>query len=53
MSSNYPSPDNVLVVTFGEDAEKDQNAYQALTDLKQLDSQGQIGIAGGVAGERV
>ena len=46
MSSNYFSPDNVLVVTFGEDAEKDQNAYQALTDLKQLDSQGQIKIAG-------
>ena len=46
MSPNYFSPDNVLVVTFGEDAEKDQNAYQALTDLKQLDSQGQIKIAG-------
>ena len=46
MSSTYFSPDNVLVVTFGEDAEKDQNAYQALTDLKQLDSQGQISIAG-------
>ena len=46
MSSTYFSPDNVLVVTFGEDAEKDQNAYQALTDLKQLDSQGQIKIAG-------
>jgi uncharacterized membrane protein len=45
MSSNYFSPDNVLVVTFGRDAEKDQNAYQALTDLKQLDSQGQIEIA--------
>jgi uncharacterized membrane protein len=46
MSSNYFSPDNVLVVTFGEDAEKDQNAYQALTDLNQLDSQGQVEIAG-------
>jgi uncharacterized membrane protein len=46
MSSNHFSPHNVLVVTFGEDAEKDQNAYQALTDLKQLDSQGQIKIAG-------
>ncbi len=46
MSSNYFSPDNVLVVSFGDDAEKDQNAYQALTDLKQLDSQGQIEIAG-------
>ena len=40
------SPNNVLVVTFGEDPENDQNAYQALTDLKQLDSQGQIKIAG-------
>ena len=37
---------NVLVVTFGEDPENDKNAYQALTDLKQLDSQGQIKIAG-------
>ena len=46
MSSNYYSPDNVLVVSFGEDPENDQNAYQALTDLKQLDSQGQIKIAG-------
>jgi uncharacterized membrane protein len=45
MSTNYFSPDNVLVVTFDQDAEKDQNAYQALTDLKQLDSQGQIEIA--------
>jgi uncharacterized membrane protein len=40
------SPDNVLVVTFGEKPENDKNAYQALTDLKQLDSQGQIKIAG-------
>jgi uncharacterized membrane protein len=47
MSPDYFSPDNVLVVTFGEDAENDKNAYQALTDLKQLDSQGQIKIAGG------
>ncbi len=46
MSPDYFSPDNVLVVTFGDDPEKDQNAYQALTDLKQLDSQGQIRIAG-------
>jgi uncharacterized membrane protein len=46
MSSNYFSPDNVLVVTFGEDPEKDENAYQALTDLKQLDSQDQIKITG-------
>jgi hypothetical protein len=40
------SPDNVLVDAFGEDPENDTNAYQALTDLKQLDSQGQIKIAG-------
>ena len=46
MSSAYFSPDNVLVVTFGEDPENDKNAYQALTDLKQLDSQHQIEIAG-------
>ena len=47
MSPNHYSPDNVLVVTFGEDAENDENAYQALTDLKQLDSQGQIKVVGG------
>ena len=46
MSSAYFSPDNVLVVSFGEDPENDKNAYQALTDLKQLDSQHQIEIAG-------
>ena len=46
MPSNYFTPDNVVVVTFGEDPENDKNAYQALTDLKQLDSQDQIKIAG-------
>ena len=46
MSPDYFSPDNVMVVSFGEDPENDANAYQALTDLKQLDSQGQIKIAG-------
>ena len=46
MSPDYFSPDNVLVVSFGEDPENDTNAYQALTELKQLDSQGQIKIAG-------
>ena len=46
MSPDYFSADNVLVVSFGEDPENDTNAYQALTDLKQLDSQGQIEIAG-------
>ena len=46
MTPDYFSPDNVLVVTFGENPEKDENAYQALTDLKQLDSQDQIKITG-------
>jgi uncharacterized membrane protein len=46
MPADYFSPDNVLVVTFGEDPQNDKNAYQALTDLKQLDSQDQIKIAG-------
>jgi uncharacterized membrane protein len=46
MSPNYYSPDNVVVVSFGEDAANDNKAYQALTDLKELDSQGQIKIAG-------
>jgi uncharacterized membrane protein len=46
MSPDYFSRDNVLVVSFGEDPENDTNAYQALTDLKQLDSHGQIKIAG-------
>jgi uncharacterized membrane protein len=46
MSPDDFSPNNVLVVTFGEDPENDSNAYQALTDLKQLDSQGQIKITG-------
>ena len=43
------STDNVLVVTFGENPADDANAYQALTDLKQLDSQHQIEIAGAAA----
>ena len=46
MQPDYLSPDNVLVVTFGEDPQNDKNAYQALTDLKQLDSQDQIKITG-------
>ena len=46
MSTDYISPDNVLVVTFGDDPEHDTNAYQALTELRQLDSQDQIKIAG-------
>ena len=46
MSLDYLSRDNVLVVSFGEDPQYDTNAYQALTELKQLESQGQIEIAG-------
>ena len=46
MSTNNISIENVVVVSFGDDPENDKNAYQALTDLKELDSQGQIKIAG-------
>ena len=46
MSTDYFSQDNVLVVTFGDDPEHDTNAYRALTDLRQLDAQGQIKVAG-------
>ena len=46
MSTDYRSPDNVLAITFGDDPEQDPNAYQALTDLRQLAAQGQIRIAG-------
>jgi uncharacterized membrane protein len=46
MTPDYFSPDNVLVVTFGDNPADDKNAYQALTDLKQLDSQDQIKITG-------
>lgn len=35
---------NVLVITFGDDPASDKNAYQALTDLKELDTQGQITV---------
>jgi uncharacterized membrane protein len=52
MHPDYFSPDNVLVVTFGDDGENDKNAYQALTDLKQLDSQGQVKITGAAVVER-
>ena len=45
MNPDYLSRDNVLVVSFGDNLVKDTNAYQALTDLEQLDSQGQIKIA--------
>jgi len=46
MTPDYFSPNNVLVVTFGEHPKDDEHAYQALTDLKQLDSQGQLKITG-------
>jgi uncharacterized membrane protein len=52
MPVDYFSPDNVVVVTFGEDPKNDKNAYQAFTDLKQLDSQGQIKLTGGAVVER-
>jgi uncharacterized membrane protein len=38
------STGNVLLVTFGDDPANDANAYQALTDLGELNSQGQIAI---------
>jgi uncharacterized membrane protein len=46
MKVDYLSPENVVVVTFGDDPDNDKNAFQALTDLKQLDSQDQIKITG-------
>ena len=46
MSPDPFSPANVLVIGFGDDPKNDVNAYQALTDLEQLASQGQIDIAG-------
>ena len=46
MTPDAFSPENVIVVTFGDEPEKDTNAYQALTDLNQLGLQGQIKIAG-------
>jgi uncharacterized membrane protein len=46
MQADNFSHSNVLVVTFGDDPENDKNAFQALTDLKQLDSQDQISITG-------
>src|SRR6476661_3165578 len=38
------STGNVLLVTFGDEQENDANAYQALTDLGELSSQGQIAV---------
>ena len=52
MSTNNVSIENVVVVSFGDDPKNDKNAYQALTDLKELDSQGQIKIAGAAVVDR-
>jgi uncharacterized membrane protein len=38
------STGNVLLVTFGDDPGNDDRAYDALTELGELDSQGQISI---------
>jgi uncharacterized membrane protein len=48
----YVSTENVIVVSFGDDPENDKNAYQALTDLKELDSQDQIKITGAAVVDR-
>jgi uncharacterized membrane protein len=40
--------ENVLAVNFADDA----NAYEAMTKLKELDGQGQIGLAGAAVVER-
>jgi uncharacterized membrane protein len=52
MNNNEFSTDNVLLVTFGPDPSKDQNAYQALTDLKELDTQSQVEVVDGAVVER-
>jgi uncharacterized membrane protein len=43
MTADLFGPGNVIVVGFADDA----NAYQALTTLKELDSQGQIKVVDG------
>lgn len=48
MSEDASSSVNVIAVSFGEDA----NAYEALTTLKELDSQRQIGLGGAAVVER-
>jgi uncharacterized membrane protein len=48
MSEDASSSLNVIAVAFGEDA----NAFQALTSLKELDSQRQVGLAGAAVVER-
>jgi uncharacterized membrane protein len=42
MSDDMPTHDNVLAVTFPEEA----NAYEALARLKELDAQGDVGVSG-------
>jgi uncharacterized membrane protein len=51
-TSETVSSDNVLVVTFGPDPKNDPNAYQALTNLKELDTQGQIEVVQAAVIER-
>jgi uncharacterized membrane protein len=42
MSEDIPSAENVIAVTFAEDSK----AYDALTHLKELDTQHQVGLKG-------
>jgi uncharacterized membrane protein len=46
------STDNILLVTFGPDPSGDANAYQALTDLKELDNQKQVEVVQAAVVER-
>lgn len=46
------SPDNILLITFGADPDNDSNAYQALTNLQQLGSQGQVEVVEAAIVER-
>jgi uncharacterized membrane protein len=48
MSQDEFSPENVIVVSFAED----DKAYDAVTALKQLDSQSQVGVVGVAVVER-
>jgi uncharacterized membrane protein len=48
MSEDISNSVNVIAVTFDDDS----NAYEALTTLKELESQGQIGIRGGAVVSR-
>ena len=52
MHNDRFSSENVLVITFGEDPSNDKNAYLALTDLKELDSQHQVKLTGGAVVSR-